>query len=135
VWYGEMPFKEAFSVLYGTACDKNAPVATNLVSDSGSIKWDVSFIRAAHNWEVDVLASFFTLLYSISVSRKREDQLWWFPVNKWIFDVRSYYKILACKKVASALPLEKYLAYKGSLESRFFYLISSTREDLYHKQP
>jgi hypothetical protein len=73
VWCGEMPLKEAFPFLYGIACDKNAPVAANLVSESGSIKWDVSFIRAAHDWEVDVLASFFNLLYSISVGRKRED--------------------------------------------------------------
>lgn len=68
-----MPLKETFLVLYGIACDKDALIAAHLVSESGSFQWDVSFIRAAHNWEVDVLASFFTLLYSIRVSREGED--------------------------------------------------------------
>jgi len=30
VWCGELPLKEAFRVLYGIACDKNAPVAAHL---------------------------------------------------------------------------------------------------------
>jgi hypothetical protein len=47
VWCGEMFLKEAFTVLYGIACDKDALVAAHLVSKSGSFKWDVSFIRAA----------------------------------------------------------------------------------------
>lgn len=47
VWCEEMPFKKAFIVLYGIACDKDALVASHLVSKSGSFRWDVSFIRAA----------------------------------------------------------------------------------------
>jgi len=49
------------------ARDKDALVAAHLVSKSGSFQWGVSFIRAAHDWEVDVVASFFTLLHSIRV--------------------------------------------------------------------
>jgi hypothetical protein len=94
-----MPLKEAFPVLYGIACDKDALVATHLVSASGSFQWDVSFIRAAHDWEVDALASFFTLLYSMRVGREGEDQLWWSLSQKGNFDVRSFYKVLACKEV------------------------------------
>jgi hypothetical protein len=62
VWCGEVPLKEAFPVLYDIACDKDAHVADHLVVVSGSYQWDVSFFRAAHDWEVDVLASFFSLL-------------------------------------------------------------------------
>jgi len=43
------------------------------------------------------LASFYTLLYSHRVRRKEEDKLWWAPSHKGNFDVRSLYKILACK--------------------------------------
>jgi hypothetical protein len=68
-----MPLKKTFPILYSIACDNDALVAAHLVSKSGSFQWDVSFIRAAHHWEVDVLASFFTLLYSIRVSREGED--------------------------------------------------------------
>jgi hypothetical protein len=99
MWCGEMPLKEAFPVLYGIACDKNALDAAHLVLESDSIQWDVSFICAAHDWEVDVLDSFFTLLFSIRVDREREDQLWWSPSHKGKFDVRSFCKVLTCKEV------------------------------------
>jgi hypothetical protein len=75
VWYGEMTLKEAFPVLYGIACYKDALVAAHLVPGNGSLQWDVSFIRAAHDWEVEVLASFFTLLYFIRVRSEGEDKL------------------------------------------------------------
>jgi hypothetical protein len=93
-----MPLKEAFPVLYDIACDKDAHVADHLVVVSGSYQWDASFFRAAHDWEVDVLASFFSLLYSSRVDRDGVDQLWWSPSHKGTFDVRSFYKVLACKE-------------------------------------
>jgi hypothetical protein len=67
-----MPLKEAFPVLYDIARDKNAHVADHLVVVSGSYQWDVSFFRAAHDWEMDVLASF-SLLYPSRVDREGED--------------------------------------------------------------
>jgi hypothetical protein len=82
VWCGEMPRKEVFPVLYDIAPDKDAHVANHLVVVSGSYQWDVSFFRAAHDWEVDVLASFFSLLYSSRVDREGKDQLWWSPSHK-----------------------------------------------------
>jgi len=51
--------------LYDIACDNNSFVAAQLILESGSFQWDVRFIRAAHDWEVDILTFFFTLLYSI----------------------------------------------------------------------
>jgi len=69
VWCGEMPLKEAFPGLYDIACDKNLLVVAHLILENGSFQWDVKLIRVAHDWEVDVLASFFTLLYSIRFDR------------------------------------------------------------------
>jgi hypothetical protein len=102
VWFGEMTLKEAFPVLYGFARDKEALVAAHLVLESGSLQWDISFIRATHDWDVEVLASFFTLLYSIRVRSEGDDKLWWTP-HKGKFDVSSFYKVLACKEKASFL--------------------------------
>jgi hypothetical protein len=82
VWCGQLPLKEAFPVLYGIACDKDAFVAAHLDFSSGSLQWDVSFSRAAHDWELDVVASFFSLLYSLRVRRAGEDKLWWNPSFK-----------------------------------------------------
>jgi hypothetical protein len=82
VWCGEVPLKEAFPVLYDIACDKDAHVADHLVVVSRSYQWDVSFFRTAHDWEVNVLASFFSMLYSTRVNCDGEDQLWWSPSHK-----------------------------------------------------
>jgi hypothetical protein len=90
----EMPLREAFPGLYDIACDKNSLVA-DMILENGSFQWDVKFIRAAHDWEVDVLASFFTLLYSIRRDRDGEDKLWQSPSRKGKLDVGSFYKILA----------------------------------------
>jgi hypothetical protein len=79
VWCGEVPLKEAFPVLYDIARVKDAHVADHLVVVSRSFQWDVSFFRAAHDWEMDVLASFFSLLYSTRVDCDGDDQLWWSP--------------------------------------------------------
>lgn len=68
--------------LYNIACTKDAFVAYYLELSSGSHKWDVSFIRAAHYWEVDVFALFFKLLYSLRLRRGDEDKFCWPPLQR-----------------------------------------------------
>lgn len=36
---------------------------------SVSHQWNVNFLRAAHNWEVDLFTSFFNLLYSLRLGQ------------------------------------------------------------------
>jgi hypothetical protein len=119
VWCGEVPLKEAFPVLYDIARDKDALVADHLVVVSGSYQWDVSFFRAAHDWEADVLASFFSLLYSSRVNYDGEDKLWWSPSHKGKFDVRSFYKALAFKE-AIHFPWKSIWRTKVPLRVAFF---------------
>jgi hypothetical protein len=76
VWCEELPLKVAFLALFVVACEKNAFVADHMDFSSGSLQWDVSFIRAAHDWELDTMTSFFTLLYSFRERRVGEDKLW-----------------------------------------------------------
>jgi len=57
----------------------------------------MSFIREAHDWEVDDFASFFQALYSVKVSRGSEDKLWWVSFKKGLFKVKSFYS-LACTR-------------------------------------
>jgi hypothetical protein len=75
VWYGEKALKEAFSDIYNIAYVKDASGTVYLELSSGSLKWNVSFIRAAHDWEMDVFALFFNLLYLYRVRREDEDKL------------------------------------------------------------
>jgi len=72
--------------------------AAHLILESDSFLWDVRFFRAAYDWEVDVLASFFTLLYSIKLDRGGEDKLWWSPSRKGKFNVRFFYHTLTHKE-------------------------------------
>jgi hypothetical protein len=119
VWCGEMTLKEAFPVLYGNARDKDALVAAHLVPGSDSLQWDISFIRAVHDWKVEVLASFFTFLYSIRVRSEGDDKLWWTPSHKGKFDISSFYKVLACKEEAS-FPWRSIWRTKVPLKVAFF---------------
>jgi hypothetical protein len=63
---------------------------------NGSLQWNVNFIRLVHDWEVNVLASFYPFCIPIEFERDGEDKLWWTLSRKEKFNVRSFYKILAC---------------------------------------
>lgn len=96
VWCREKALKEAFPNLYSIACMKDTYVAIQFELSSGSLQWNASFIRATHNWEVDVFASFFNLLYSYRVRREGEGKIWWAPSKKCLFVVSSFYSVLIC---------------------------------------
>jgi hypothetical protein len=100
VWCGEASLKEAFPDIYNIASAKDASIAENMDFMGGTIQWNVSFFRLVHDWELEVLTSLYTLLYSHRMRREGEDKIWWVPSKKGKFDVRSFYNILA-KKEAS----------------------------------
>jgi len=50
LWCGDTVLKEAFPVLFGIAREKDTSVAGNMEILGGSIQWDVSFVREAHDW-------------------------------------------------------------------------------------
>jgi hypothetical protein len=55
-------------------CKTRTRVKRNIDYSSGSLQYNVSFIRLVHDREVDVLASFYTLLYSHKKRREGEDE-------------------------------------------------------------
>ena len=100
VWCKEASLKEAFPGLYNIASAKDASIANNMDFMGGTIQWNVSFFLLVHDWELEVLASFYTLLYSHRMRREGEDKIWWVPSRKGKFDVKSFYNILARKKAS-----------------------------------
>jgi hypothetical protein len=70
----------------------------NLEILGGSNRWNVSFARAAHDWEVNVFASFFQVLHSVRVRKGCEEQLWWTPAKRGLFEVKSFFSSLASPK-------------------------------------
>jgi hypothetical protein len=93
VWCGSSPLMEAFPGLYGLASNKEASIADNFDSLSGSCQWNVSFLRSLNDWEVEDLASFYSLLYSYNLG-SRVDKIWWVPNRKGKFEMRSFDNIL-----------------------------------------
>ena len=80
----------------------------------GSIQWNVSFIREAHDWELDVFASFFQVLHSVRERQRGEDKLWWISSKRGLFKVKALFHSLGSvverrfswKSVADASPSE-----------------------------
>jgi hypothetical protein len=49
--------------LYTIASIKEASIADNMERSNGTIQWNIQFSRLFHDWEVEVLASFYKCLY------------------------------------------------------------------------
>ena len=64
VWFGDKPLKVAFLGLFNIASFKEASIADNVERSNGATQWNIQFTRLMHDWEVEVLASFYQCLYS-----------------------------------------------------------------------
>jgi hypothetical protein len=52
------------------------------------------FTRLVQDWEMEMVLSFFTRLYSISVRHGEDDRLVWNLSKMGLFEVKSYYEVL-----------------------------------------
>jgi hypothetical protein len=84
---------EVFPGLYSLASNKEAFIADNFDSVSGFRQWNISFVRSLNDWEVDNLASLYSLLYSYILGGGA-DKIWWVPNRMGKYEVRSFYIIL-----------------------------------------
>jgi len=80
--------------LFNIARFKDVVVADHLELSSASNQWNINFLRVAHDWEMDLFTSLFTLLYSIIVRQGGEGRFCWIPFRRGLFDIRSYYNVL-----------------------------------------
>jgi hypothetical protein len=64
VWCGESSLKDTFPGLFSIARFREASIADNIERYNGTIQWNIVFTRLIHDWEVDILASFYNCLYS-----------------------------------------------------------------------
>jgi hypothetical protein len=82
LWCGDLALKVDFPLLFGIACEKDTFVVNNLEFLGISNQWNVNFTREAHDWEVDVFASFLKVFHSVQVRKGGEEKLWWVPSIK-----------------------------------------------------
>jgi hypothetical protein len=69
--------------------------AENLEILGGSNKWNMSFSREVHDWEVNVFTLFFQVLHSVIVRRGSEDRFWWVSSKRGLFKVKSLFNSLS----------------------------------------
>jgi hypothetical protein len=69
--------KQCSSDLFSIVRNKDAMVAKNLVVQNGVIQWNVILTRPIQEWEMEMILSFVTRLYSISVRHGEDDMLIW----------------------------------------------------------
>jgi hypothetical protein len=86
----------------------------------------VSFVREAHDWEVDVFTSFFQVLDSTRVNRDRADCLSWVSSKKCVFRVKVLFWFLDVFW-RNSVPLEEYVEVSGTPDGSFLYLVCSSR--------
>jgi len=94
IWCGIKLLKHSFTELYSIARNKEASVSNYLDLSSSFIHWNPSFIRVAHDWELESFDSFFSLLYSSKTHPGELDNLLWTPSSSQRFTVKSYYTLL-----------------------------------------
>jgi hypothetical protein len=94
VW--RTPSEKGLPVLFECSLHRDASIASMLVSPMHELgcEWNVNFIRAFNDCEVDVVVSFFSLFHSNIPSREGANGSGWCLNRKGVFDTRSYYNAL-----------------------------------------
>jgi hypothetical protein len=106
-------------------------VKDNFIWRNGVVEWNVIFVRAIQDWEMDVISSFFELLYSCKISQGNVDHIRWFPSKKGIFEVKSFYKILS-NPTNKVFPWKSIWRCKVPLRVAFFGWNAALRKILTH---
>lgn len=68
---------------------RKTAMADLLHEQKGTVFWNVVFTRSCQDWELELLQSFFTHLYSGKIEGAREDRLTRLPTTSGIFEVKS----------------------------------------------
>jgi hypothetical protein len=75
IWCGKSSLKDSYPGLFSIAKLKEASIADNIEHSNGVVRWNIVFTRLIHDWEVEVLASFYSCLYSFKFRGHLEDKL------------------------------------------------------------
>jgi hypothetical protein len=94
IWCGDIALKEAFPGLFIISANK-ASIADNVERSNGTLQWNIQFSQLVHDWEVEIVASFYRCLYSSKLRGVGEDKLLWMPSRKGSFEVKSFYRVLS----------------------------------------
>jgi hypothetical protein len=82
VWCGTQSLKDVFPELFRIARCKEVRVLDNMEISNGVVLWNVPFSRSVQDWEVEVVISFFGLLYSFRPRQGGRIVFGGFPQNE-----------------------------------------------------
>ena len=92
--------------MYDCSVSKEAWVSDLVVSNSGGGRsWNLFFRHGPQDWQATIVYSFFEFIYSSMPRGEGDDQLVWRLTTSGVFDVRSFYKLLASPTI-DAFPWE-----------------------------
>lgn len=85
-----------WGIMFHTATTYLPPLKLNQpLKTSKTQSGNITFTRAAQDWEVGNLEEFISFLYSLNVRIQGRDTLSWKPFEKGIFSTHSNYKVLS----------------------------------------
>lgn len=92
LWCGNNALKNSFPSVFRLAYEIEASMEDLMVISGDQVQWNITFNRAVQDWEVSNLEDFFSLMYSLRWCNQGIGTLWWIPIGKSKFSVRSFYK-------------------------------------------
>jgi hypothetical protein len=93
-WCGETSLKGRFPELFRIASLPEASVKDLALFEGSNFSWNVSFTRSVQDWELESVAEFMDVIYSMLPSQEGVDSIYWKLSSQKVFSVNSFYKRL-----------------------------------------
>ena len=91
-WCGEILLRLRFPKLFPIASNPEASVKDMARFDGTSFHWNANFTRLVQDWELESVADFMDVIYSVIPTQEAIDIICWKLTSQKVFSVNSYYK-------------------------------------------
>uniref|UniRef100_A0A2N9IAI6 Reverse transcriptase domain-containing protein n=1 Tax=Fagus sylvatica TaxID=28930 RepID=A0A2N9IAI6_FAGSY len=120
-WCGDSPLRNQFPILYNLARDPESRVSDICLFQGSTTSWDIEFTRSVQDWELEMVESFMSLLYSQTIRPGVVDSLCWTPSCRGLFEVRSFYNTLISSHLPGIFPWKS--VWKAKVPSRVAFFV------------
>jgi hypothetical protein len=94
-WCGEILLRLRFPELFPIASNPEASVKDMARFDGTSFHWNANFTRLVQDWELESVADFMDVIYSVIPTQEAIDIICWKLTSQKVFSVNLYYKHLS----------------------------------------
>uniref|UniRef100_A0A2N9HC19 Reverse transcriptase zinc-binding domain-containing protein n=1 Tax=Fagus sylvatica TaxID=28930 RepID=A0A2N9HC19_FAGSY len=121
IWCGDSPLRHQFPILFHLARAPESRVSDIYHFQGSTISWDIEFTRSVQDWELEMVDSFMSLLYSQIIRPGVVDSLCWTPSCRGLFEVRSFYTTLISPNPPGTFPWKS--VWKAKVPSRVAFFV------------